>query len=160
MYKTLLILVVFLSSCTTTYYVVRHAEKEPSGANMSTDVPLSEAGIERANALKHSLKNKHIQYVYSTNTLRAKATARPLAETLNVDLQTYDPRDSSFVDRVKKRGKGNALIVGHSNTVDDIVNAFIGKVVLHNLPDSSYGDLFIVKRKGKHYSFSKSHFGK
>jgi broad specificity phosphatase PhoE len=160
MYKILLILVMFLSSCTTTYYVVRHGEKEAQGTNMSSDVSLSPAGLERAQALKHSLKNRHIQYVYSTNTIRTKSTARPLAETLGVNLETYDARDSGFVDRVKKRGKGNVLIVGHSNTVDDIVNGFVGKNVIQDLPDNSYGDLFIIKRKGKKYTYTKSHFGK
>jgi 2,3-bisphosphoglycerate-dependent phosphoglycerate mutase len=159
MYKTFLILLIFLSSCTTTYYIVRHGEKE-AATSMSSDVKLSAAGEERAEALKQVLKNKHIQYVYSTNTARTKGTVRPLAETLGVDLETYDPRDSTFIDRVKKRGKGNAIIVGHSNTVDDIVNGFFGKHLLSDLPDNAYGDLFIIKRKGKHYTFSKSHFGR
>jgi broad specificity phosphatase PhoE len=160
MFKTLLILMTFFSSCSTTYYVVRHGEKEPAGANMSADVSLSALGEDRAQALKHALKNKHIQYVYSTNTVRTKATVRPLAETLGVNLETYDPRDTTFVDRVKKRGKGNAVIVGHSNTVDDIVNRFMGNKVLSDLPDNAYGDLFIIRRKGKYYIFSKSHFGR
>jgi broad specificity phosphatase PhoE len=160
MYKILLILVMFFSSCTTTYYVVRHGEKEAQAANMSSDVSLSPEGSERAHALKHALKNKHIQYIYSTNTIRTKSTARPLAETLGVNLETYDARDTGFVTQVKKRGKGNAVIVGHSNTVDDIVNSFLGKTILQDLPETSYGDLFIIKRKGKKYTYTRSHFGK
>jgi broad specificity phosphatase PhoE len=160
MYKILLILLISFSSCSTTYYVVRHGEKEAAAANMSSDVSLSPAGQERAQALKNALKSKHIQYVYSTNTIRTKSTARPLAETLGVNLETYDPRDTLFVSRVKDRGKGNVLIVGHSNTVDDIVNRFVGKNVLTDLPETSYGDLFIIKRKKKKYTYTISHFGK
>ena len=46
-----------LMSCTTTkFYVVRHAEKETN--TMSGDVPLSEAGRQRAEALKELLRDK------------------------------------------------------------------------------------------------------
>jgi hypothetical protein len=51
------------------------------------------------------------------------------------------------------------LIVGHSNTVDDIVNKLTGQNLLQDLPNSQYGDLFIVKKKGNNYSFSKARFG-
>ncbi|MDB5197413.1 MAG: hypothetical protein JWP88_1784 [Flaviaesturariibacter sp.] len=160
MYKILLCLLIVTSSCsTTTYYVVRHAEKEAQGAGMSSDVPLSAAGTERAKALAGALHNKHIQYIYSTNTIRTKTTAQPLAETIGASVETYDPRDTAFVSYVKGRGKGAALIVGHSNTVDDIVNKFLGRKELSDLPDSQFGDLFIITRKGKNYTYSKSHFG-
>jgi phosphohistidine phosphatase SixA len=160
MYKLLLSLTLIASSCsTTTYYVVRHAEKEAQAPNMSSDVPLSAAGAARATALREALKNKHIQYIYSTNTIRTKSTGRPLADVIGAPIETYDPRDTSFVSYVKGRGRGSALIVGHSNTVDDIVNKFLGRAELSDLPDSQFGDLFIITRKGKNYSFSHSHFG-
>lgn len=160
MYKTLLCLLLVASSCsTTTYYVVRHAEKEDQRAGMSSDVPLSAAGTERAKALAGALHNNHIQYVYSTNTIRTKSTARPLAEAIGASIETYDPRDTAFVSYVKNRGKGNALIVGHSNTVDDMVNKFLGRKELTDLPETQFGDLFIITRKGKNYTYSKSHFG-
>lgn len=160
MYKTLLLSVILFSSCApTTYYIVRHGEKEAAGAGMSSDVRLSAAGEERAQALKEALKNKKLQYAYSTNTIRTKSTVRPLAETVGIGVETYDPRDTTFIPYVKGRGKGNAIIVGHSNTVDDIVNSFLGRKELSDLPDSQYGDLFIITRKGKKYSYAKSHFG-
>ena len=161
MYKTLLPLLLFLSSCsTTTYYVVRHAEKAAQVPNMTSDVPLSAAGEERAQALKEMLKNKSLRYAYSTNTIRTKSTVRPLAEAIGLSIETYDPRDTTFIPYVKSRGKVTAIIVGHSNTVDDIVNGFLGRKELSDLPDSQYGDLFIIKKKGKTYSYTRSHFGK
>jgi len=149
----------FLLSCkTTTYYVVRHAEKET--ATMSGDVPLSAAGKQRAEALKDMLLDKHIQTIYSTNYLRTKSTAQPLADALHVPVKLYNPADTGFVPRLKNANSGNVLIVGHSNTVDDIVNQLEGqKVIPGDLPESEYGDLFIVKRKGNKYSFEKMHFG-
>jgi hypothetical protein len=45
--------------------------------------------------------------------------------------------------------------------VDDIVNNLVGQTKISgDLPDSQYGDLFVVERKGKKYSFDKKHFGK
>ena len=149
---------VLLSCKTTTYYIVRHAEKETTNT-MTSDVPLSAAGKQRAEALKEVLKNENIKHVYSTNFIRTKSTAQPLADAIYVPVEIYDPKDSKFINRLKAVD-GNALIVGHSNTVDDLVNALSGtKEINGDLPDSAYGDLFVVKKKGNHFSFEKKHFG-
>lgn len=150
-----------MQACSTTsYYVVRHAEKETQNANMSSDVPLSAAGTERAKALEAKLHSQKIKHVYSTNTIRTKSTAQPLSNLLGVNIQIYDHRDTSFVSKIKALPKGNVLIVGHSNTVDDLVNQFYPQAQLKDLPDSQYGDLFIIKRKGKKYGYTVDHFGK
>ncbi len=150
---------VFLISCkTTSYFVVRHAEK--AEATMSSDVPLSEAGKQRAEALRELLKKEGISHIYSTNYQRTKSTAQPLATATQQTIETYNPGDTGFVTRVKQLGKGNVLIVGHSNTVDNLVNALMGRNVIPNdLPESQYGDLFIVRKKGKKYSFETKRFG-
>lgn len=157
----LLILVGFLQACSsTTYFVVRHAEKETQAANMTSDVPLSAAGKERAEALKAGLANKKVRHIYSTNTIRTKSTAQPLSEAISIPIQTYDAKDTSFISKIQALPKGNVLIVGHSNTVDDLVNKLYPQAQLKDLLDTQYGDLFIVKRKGKNYSFKVGHFGK
>ena len=150
-----------LMSCTTTkFYVVRHAEKETN--TMSGDVPLSETGRQRAEALKELLRDKKIGTVYSTNYIRTRSTAQPLADAVGVTVQVYDPRDSTFINRIintgNKDSEGNMLIVGHSNTIDDIVNKLMNATMVPgDLPESQYGDLFIVKTKGKKFSFEKKH---
>jgi len=148
-----------LFSCSTTrYYIVRHAEKE-TASTMSTDVPLSEAGKQRATALKEVLLHKKITHIFSTNFKRTVATAEPLATATNIPIERYDAADSSFITWLKQNTDGNTLIVGHSNTVDDLVNGLAGKKLLQDLPDTAYGDLFIVTKHGKRYSYSKEHFG-
>jgi broad specificity phosphatase PhoE len=152
--------VMVLASCQTTqYFIVRHGEKAAPSSQMSSDVPLSSEGEARAVALRDRLKGAHIQYVYSTNYIRTKATARPLAEAQGAGIETYDPGDTTFVSRVLARGKGNTLIVGHSNTVDDLVNRFMGEKLLQDLPDSSFNNLFIITRKGKQLSFTRERYG-
>lgn len=162
MYKSILfIAALFLLSCkTTTYYIVRHAEKAAaSNTTMSNDVPLSDAGKQRAEALKDILQKENIKHIFSTNYVRTKSTAQPLADAIHIPIKIYDPKDSTFISKLKSLN-GNILIVGHSNTVDDLVNGLSGKKeIAGDLPDSEYGDLFIVKKKGKNFSFEKKHFG-
>ena len=161
MYKLIYSLIaIFLLSCkSTTFFIVRHAEKE-AATTMTSDVPLSEAGKQRAIALKDLLQNEKIRHIYSTNYIRTKATAQPLAETLGLTIQTYDPRDTSFMSKVRNVSNSNVLIVGHSNTVDDLVNKMTGEThVPGDLPDSQYGDLYVIKKKGGKYMFERRHFG-
>ena len=131
---------------------------------MTSDVPLSEAGKQRAEALKEVLHKKNIGTIYSTNYDRTRSTAQPLASAVGITIQNYDPGDSTFIPRLVKQGnkdnEGNILIVGHSNTVDDIVNQLTGeKLVAGDLPDSQYGDLYMIKQKGKKFKFQHKHFG-
>jgi phosphohistidine phosphatase SixA len=145
------------SSCSHTYYVARHAEKMAQPANGSSDVPLSEQGAQRAKALKEILKDKKIAYVFATNTIRAKSTAQPTSDYFHLSTTMYGPKpDSAFISLVKSKKK-NVLIVGHSNTVDDIVNMLCGeKKVAGDLPDAEYSKLYIIKVKGKKISFKES----
>jgi broad specificity phosphatase PhoE len=157
------IVLLFLNSCrTTNYYIIRHAEKETANT-MTNDVPLSEAGRARAEVLKEYMKDKNIQYLYATNYSRTIETVEPTRQFYNGTIRLYNTRDTMdrFINNLKKLDGGNVLIVGHSNTVDDIANNLVGKKVINgDLPDSAYGDLFIVIKKGSHYAFRKSHFGK
>ena len=155
-----IVLIIVFASCNHTYYIVRHAEKATAGPNMSTDVSLSNKGKKRAEALKEVLKNRKIAYVFSTNTIRTKSTAQPTADYFRLKTEIYGPLpDSVFINKLRSLKK-NALIVGHSNTVDDIVNMLCNKKeVPGDLEDSEYDNLFIVKKKGSHYVFSSEHYG-
>lgn len=155
----LLFSLVLLSSCVQTYYVVRHGEKEVQTASMTSDVPLSEKGAARAAALKDLLKDKKIKTIYSTKTQRTQNTAKPTADYFKLSILPYGPfPDSAFINNLKSI-KGNVLIVGHSNTVDDIVNGLTGhKYIPSDLPDSAYSNLFMIKKKGKKMVFEKRVF--
>lgn len=162
------VLLIFLASCGNTIYVVRHAEKE-TGIDMatmkpSTDPPLSLAGQERALKLKEILAGKNVRHIYSTNTTRTISTARPLQElTLGLEINLYNSKPDSlnaFIDKIKAFRKGNVLIVGHSNTVDDIANKLAGKsVVPGDLKDNEYDNLYILKRKKSGYVFKNEKYG-
>jgi phosphohistidine phosphatase SixA len=161
---TALVICLIITSCSQTYYVVRHAEKEaPPGTEtmMSNNPPLSEAGKQRAEALKEVLKTKKIGYVFSTNTLRTLSTAEPVKKYFNLSTEIYEPvPNESFISQLLSLKK-NALIVGHSNTVDDIVNKLCGSVKIPaDLPDTAYDNLFVIRKKGKRMTFENKKFGK
>jgi broad specificity phosphatase PhoE len=146
----------FLLSCkSTTYFVVRHAEKESKGtAMMQSDPPLSAEGEKQALDLKSFLQNKSVKSIYSTNYARTIATAEPIRQTLGVNLKMYDPRkNEQLVEELKKINDGNVLVVGHSNTVDDVVNGLMGESRMMDLADNEYGNVFIVKKKGSRVFF-------
>ncbi len=157
----LLALVLLATSCGHTYYVVRHAEKAPQAQDMSSDVPLSPEGEQRAQALKEALTNKKIAHIYSTNTIRTRSTAQPTADHFALKIETYGPRpDSTFIALLNTKKK-NTLVVGHSNTIDDVVNMLCGeKKVAGDLPETDYDNLFTIKKKGKRYIFKGLTFGK
>ena len=132
-----------LSSCTYKVYVVRHAEKSTSPPDNPV---LSDAGTARALSLRETLRNKKIRYIYSTNTTRTQNTAAPLGEVLHIKTVTYPARpDSNFIKTLKSNA-ANQLVVGHSNTIDDVVNMLVGsKAIPEDLLDAAYDNLYIVK---------------
>ncbi|QEC45406.1 SixA phosphatase family protein [Pseudobacter ginsenosidimutans] len=147
-------LFMMLTGCSHTYYVVRHAEKAVPGdgpvMNTPNDPPLSTMGLQRADALKKVLHDKNIRHIYSTNTIRTRSTAEPLSKLMNIPVQIYGPRpDSAFIQQMKLL-KRNTLIVGHSNTIDDIANGLAGETKVDgDLPETVYDQIFIIHyRKG------------
>jgi broad specificity phosphatase PhoE len=149
-------------SCTRTVYVVRHAEKiaatDSAAKMMANDPPLSEAGKVRAIVLRDELGSKHIRHIYSTSTIRTMSTAKPLSEKLKIHIDSYGNVDS-LVNLIKST-KGNSLVVGHSNTVDDIVNKLCGQTkIAADLKDPEYDNLFVVRFKGKKATFQRHKYG-
>ncbi len=163
-----LALSVFLFSCGNTFYVVRHAEKAKPLAGMSvmeaSDPPLSDSGQLRALALKDQLKGKNIRYIFSTNYKRTVSTAKPLDEyLLSVQTEYYSAKKDSmdtFIEKLKTIKKGNVLVVGHSNTIDDLANKLCGSTVVPgDLKDTDYDNLYEIKRKGSKYVFKGKTYG-
>jgi 2,3-bisphosphoglycerate-dependent phosphoglycerate mutase len=101
---------------TTTFILVRHAEKADSSAN--TD--LSEAGKKRAQDLSGLLSKIRVDAIYTTRLKRTQQTAQVVAENNNLTTENYD-MDANFptmTDVLAKKYAGKTvLIVGHSNTL-------------------------------------------
>lgn len=132
---------------TTTYYLIRHSEKErinPRDRNPNLNIE----GEKRAQNWSEYFKDITIDAVYSTNYNRTIQTATPTALSKNLKVDTYDP--SNMYDSVfQKNTKGKSvLVVGHSNTTPAFVNKILGENKYESLSDDDNATLFIVTIKG------------
>jgi broad specificity phosphatase PhoE len=153
---------VILFSCSHTYYIVRHAEKAAPvpGSMMGNDVPLSAKGEQRAEELKNILHGKKIGYIFSTNFNRTRSTAKPLSDATGIPVQLYGSDTLPGFISMLKTLKKNTLVVGHSNTIDDIANGLCNAVKVNgDFPDSAYGNLLVVRYRGKKIFFEHRYYG-
>jgi len=136
----LLALACGLPACTTTYYIVRHAERQDNSA----DTPLSAAGFARADILRDTLLGKGIDLIYASTFQRTQQTAQPLATALQLPLGIYRPDTTAgFIAALKQiRGK-QVLVVGHSNTIPQVVEDLSGHIVA--IPENDFDNLFVVR---------------
>jgi 2,3-bisphosphoglycerate-dependent phosphoglycerate mutase len=127
----------------TTVWVVRHAEKAKAPAE---DPPLSEEGKARAADLARRLRTEGVEAIFVSPTLRTKATAEPLARASGKALLSYAPRDfAGLRERILREFQGKTvLVVGHSNTVLEILEALGAQRPLPALEDEDYDYLFRV----------------
>ena len=124
----------------TAVFVVRHAEKASDSSDR--DVPLSDAGKARAERLATMLRDAGITAIYSTDTVRTRSTAEPLARAGGRTVRIYS--DVAVLAEQLKREPGTvALVVGHSNTVPALLSA-LGVRASIELGDSEYDNLFLV----------------
>jgi phosphohistidine phosphatase SixA len=104
-------------------FLARHAEKADDGR----DPPLTPAGLERAGLLAALLERQGITGIHSTDYYRTRDTAGPLAEKLGLDVSIYDPaKPGALLAGLMELG-GVHMVVGHSNTVPDLVTRLGGE---------------------------------
>lgn len=119
--------------------LVRHAEK----VDASADPELTAAGHARAQSLARLLAKSDIDAVYSTDTIRTRDTARPVAERLGLEITIYDGRRlEDLAAELKAKGR-RALVVGHSNTTPALVT-LLGGDAGPPIPDEEYDRLYFV----------------
>jgi len=135
------------TTSTTTYYLIRHAEKDRSDKS-NRNPELSEAGKTRAENWSKVFQNITFDAVYSTNYNRTMQTATPTAKAQGLEIQTYDPRDFKIEEFIKETEGKTVLIVGHSNTTPMFVNAILGEKKYEYMSDNDNGSLFIVTISG------------
>jgi broad specificity phosphatase PhoE len=139
----------------STVIVVRHAEV----AARTTDPPLSEAGMERGQALASMLAASGVKAIYVTEFTRTQQTAQPLAERLKLKPARIDAsKTAALVDAVRAVGTGPVLIVGHSNTIPDIIAALGGPRIA--IAATEYDGMFVLSLSAEGTSFVRLRYGK
>jgi len=143
----LIAFLVYRSANTTTVVVlVRHAEKDLSSIQ---DPPLSPEGEQRAERLAQMFgRGKgvgRIDAIYVSDARRTQQTAAPLAERLGkqpIVVPAADPK--GLVSRVMHEHEGGTvLIIGHSNTVPELIHDF-GDIEVAPIADDEYDTLYVL----------------
>lgn len=139
----------FESQATTTIIFVRHAEK----ATLPADDPdLNEAGQRRAAELARQLVDADVvpgvgvDAIFSTSFRRTVQTAKPVADALKLQIMTYDAADTeAFLEAVVRDYKGKIiLVVGHSNTVPDMIGNMGASKNVPPMADDEYDNIYLV----------------
>lgn len=140
-------------------YFVRHAEKLQTPGER--DPSLTETGQRRAEALAEMLRDTPLQGIYATAYQRTQLTAAPTARLHQLSVQPYEARASArFVQQWLKSGQsGPILIVGHSNTLPEMLRAAGIDESAAEFDESLYGDLYKVKIEAGRATIEKLRFG-
>jgi len=118
-------------------YLVRHAEK----AGVGKDPELTAQGQVRAQNIAAILHKAEIRHIFSSPTVRARQTAQPLARRSGIEVRSYDPAaPKALVEKVKLLS-GSVLVVGHSNTLPELVRLF-GGAPGADIADNEYDRLY------------------
>jgi phosphohistidine phosphatase SixA len=131
---------VTIASAQPVVVIVRHAEKAASDGD---DPDLSPAGRARAEALARILKDARITAIFTSEFKRTQETAAPTAASAHVAPTVIAAKDTDALVAKLHQLNGNALVVGHGNTLPDIIKA-LGINVPINIPDADYAELFII----------------
>jgi broad specificity phosphatase PhoE len=121
------------------FLLVRHAERVQSA--MTDDAPLTDAGRARAQKLATMLAKAGIDAIYVTRFQRTKDTAQPLADALRIT-PNVESETTELVAKLRQHVDETVLVVGHSDTVPDVIKAFGGPSV--TIGDDDFGDLFVL----------------
>ena len=136
----LLFVSVSIASAQPVVVIVRHAEKAADGG---TDPDLSSAGRTRADALARILKDSGITGIFTSEFKRTQETAAPTATSAHLTPTVVAAKDTAALVAKLHQLNGNALVVGHGDTIPNLVKA-LGINVPVNIPDADYSELFIV----------------
>ena len=138
---------IYRSASTTTVVVLaRHAEKDMSSIQ---DPPLSMEGEQRAERLAQMFgRGKgvgHIDAIYVSDARRTQQTAAPLAQRLGKQPVVMPAADSkALASRVMHEHEGGTvLIVGHSNTVPELIQE-LGDINVPPIADDDYDTLYVL----------------
>ena len=124
-------------------FLVRHAERADAGRTQEKNPDLSAQGKSRAEALSRTLRDAGITAIFTTEYKRTQETAAPLADSLGVKPQIVAAKGAAALIGKLKESSGNALVVGHSNTLPEIAQS-LGVSTTLKIGETDYDDLFVV----------------
>ena len=121
------------------FYVMRHLDTTPG----QQDPDLTPEGQRRAQALADWFTGEPPAVIFVSDTKRTRQTAAALATKLGLVPVVYDPRNTPGLIAEIVKSPNPALIIGHSNTVPDIVAA-LGGARPEPIADDRFGDIWHI----------------
>lgn len=135
---------VAFSDSSTLFILVRHAEKD-KGENPG----LTPKGIQRSHKLDSLLNYLSLDRIYSSDFIRTKETVKPLAATLNKNVEIYNAKDlKPFADTLMHFRNSKILISGHSNSTPSLANLLCECSDFNKINESDYSNIFVVVKTG------------
>ena len=93
--------------------------------------------------MAHILKDSQITSVFVTEFKRTQETAIPTARAAHVSPTVIPANDIGVIVEKLRALNGNALVVGHGNTIPDLLKA-LGIATQVSIPEDDYTDIFVV----------------
>src|SRR6185436_3220830 len=90
------------------------------------------------------LQDVNFDAFYSTNYNRTLQTIQPIATSNNKDVTIYDPANFSLQDVIADHKGTNVFIVGHSNTIPELINAYLGAEIYPDMAETDFGNLYKI----------------
>ena len=126
------------------FFIIRHSEKDTAGGS---NADLNPVGRGRAKALQKMLKKVKIKGVYSTDKPRTRHTAEPIAKSKHLPVVIYNPKKQTELLTELLTKKNKFLVVGHSNTVPQLINILTGNDAEKEFSESDYTRFYIISLK-------------
>ena len=101
------------------------------------------AGQKRAEALARILKDSQISAVFITEFKRTQETAAPIAKAAHLDPTVVPGNDVPALVAKLREVNGHALVVGHTNTIPDLMKA-LGITTSIDIPEDDYTEILMV----------------
>lgn len=130
----------------STIVLTRHAER----ISKENDSKLTKEGETRAQNLKNILLPMTPDRIYTSSYTRCVLTTLPLARAMAKPNVHYDVSDSkALLNTILNEHKtSKAVIIGHSNTIPEMLNLLSGSDKYQTFDDNEYSKLFLVQTKG------------
>lgn len=127
----------------TTYYFIRHAEKDTSDPQ-DKNPGLTEAGLERAQKWAEVFKEVEFDVIFSSDFDRTRKTAQIIGNSQEKTVEIYNHKNLNDQEFQKNAKGKTVLVVGHSNTNPHFVNLILGEKKYSDIDEAESGSLFIV----------------
>ncbi len=124
-------------------FLVRHAERADTSAAPQKDPDLSAEGKARAKSLASTLCDAGITAIYTSEYKRTQETGAPLAHSLGIKSEVVPAKETATLIAQLKASDGNALVIGHSNTLPEIAKALSVSQPIR-ISETDYDDLFVI----------------